>query len=144
MCDLRQDTCLFGHGRVDRDLARNQVSPGVFGAFLHCDKCDKNRHRHLVPHKRVPLLLGVPSQTGTPFIVTRNSRSQTGTPGASRTQSVAGGHRPSALHTVGRVPLVAPLPASPAVPSRVQLSSAEMVWVRRGGGHSSPCSSPSC
>jgi len=40
MCDLRQDTCLFGHGRVDP--ARTQVSPGVFGAFLHCDKCDKN------------------------------------------------------------------------------------------------------
>ena len=52
----------------------------------------------------------------------RNSRSQTGTPGASR----AGGHRASALHTVRRVPLVAPLPAYPAVPSRVQLSSAEM------------------
>jgi len=56
----------------------------------------------------------------------RNSRSQTGTPGASRTQSVAGGHRASALHTVRRVPLVAPLPASPVVTSRVQLSSAEM------------------
>ena len=46
-CDLRQDTCLFGHGRVDP--ARTKVNPGVFGAFLHCDKCDKNRHRHLVP-----------------------------------------------------------------------------------------------
>ena len=46
----------------------------------------------------------------------RNSRSQTGTPGASRTQSVAGGHRESAVHTVRRVPLVAPLPSSPAVP----------------------------
>jgi len=56
----------------------------------------------------------------------RNSRSQTGTPGASRTQSVAGGHRASALHTVRCVPLVAPLPASPAVPSRVQLGSAKM------------------
>ena len=56
----------------------------------------------------------------------RNSRSQTGTPGASCTQYVAGGHRASALHTVCRAPLVAPLPASPAVPSRVQLSSAEM------------------
>jgi len=33
----------------------------------------------------------------------RDSRSQTGTPGASRTQSVAGGHRASALHTVRRV-----------------------------------------
>ena len=33
----------------------------------------------------------------------RNSRSQTGTPGVSRTQSVAGGHRASALHTVRRV-----------------------------------------
>ena len=31
-----------------------------------------------------------------------------------------------AVHTVRRVPLVAPLPASPAVPSRVQLSSAEL------------------
>jgi len=50
----------------------------------------------------------------------------TGTPGASRTHSVAGGHRASALRTVRRVPLVPPLPASPAVPSRVQLSSAEM------------------
>ena len=30
------------------------------------------------------------------------------------------------MHTVLRVPLVAPLPASPAVPSWVQLSSAEM------------------
>jgi len=56
----------------------------------------------------------------------RNSRSQTGTRGASRTQSVTGGHSASALHTVRRVPLVAPLPASPAVPLRVQLSSAEM------------------
>jgi len=56
----------------------------------------------------------------------RNSRSQTGTPGATRTQSVASGHRASTLHTVRRVPLFAPLPASPAVPSRVQLSSAEM------------------
>ena len=55
----------------------------------------------------------------------RNSRT-TGTRGASRTQSVTGGHSASALHTVRRVPLVAPLPASPAVPSRVQLSSAEM------------------
>jgi len=56
----------------------------------------------------------------------RNSRSQTGTPGASRTQSVAGGYRALAVHTVRRIPLVAPLPTSPAVPSRVQLSSAEM------------------
>ena len=56
----------------------------------------------------------------------RNSRSQTGTPGDSRTQSVAGGHRASALHTVRRVPLVAPLPANPTVSSRVQLSSAKM------------------
>jgi len=55
-----------------------------------------------------------------------NSRSQTGTPGASRTQYVAGGHRESAVHTVRRVPLVALLPDSPAVLSRVQLSSAEM------------------
>jgi len=55
-----------------------------------------------------------------------NSRSQTVTPGASRTQSVAGGHRSSAVHTVRRVPLVAPLPASATLPSRVQLSSAEM------------------
>ena len=47
-------------------------------------------------------------------------------PGVSRTQSVAGGHRASALYTVRRVPLVAPLPASPALPSRVQLSSTEM------------------
>ena len=47
MCDLRQDTCLFGHGRVDH--ARTQVNPGVFGAFLHCDNCEKNRHRHLHP-----------------------------------------------------------------------------------------------
>ena len=31
------------------DPARTQVSPGVFGAFLHCDNCDKKRHRHLVP-----------------------------------------------------------------------------------------------
>ena len=46
----------------------------------------------------------------------RNSRSQTSTPGPSRTQSVPGGDRASALHAVGRVPLVAPLPASPAVP----------------------------
>ena len=30
-CDLRQDTCLFGHGGVDP--ARTQVNPGVFGAF---------------------------------------------------------------------------------------------------------------
>jgi len=73
---------------------------------------------------------------------TRNSRSHTGTPDASRTQSVAGGHRESAVHTVRRDPLVAPLPSSPAVPSRVQLSSAEMDVL--GGGHSSPCSSPSC
>jgi len=56
----------------------------------------------------------------------RNSRSQTGTPSDSHTQSVAGGHRASALHTVRSVPLVAPLPASPAVPSRVQLSSVKM------------------
>jgi len=56
----------------------------------------------------------------------RNSRSQTGTPGASRTQSATGSHRASALYTVRRVPLVAPLPASPALPSRVQLSPAEM------------------
>jgi len=56
----------------------------------------------------------------------RNSQSQTGTPGASRTQSVTGGHRALAVNTVRRVSLVAPLPASPAVPSRVQLSSAEM------------------
>ena len=49
MCDLRQDTSLFGHGGVDPvDPARTQVSPGIFGAFLHCDNCDKNRHRHLV------------------------------------------------------------------------------------------------
>ena len=54
----------------------------------------------------------------------RYSRSQTGTRGASRTQSVAG-HRASAVHTVHRVPLVEPMPG-PAVPSRVQLSSAEM------------------
>ena len=47
MCDLRQDSCLFGHGGVDP--ACTQASPGVFGAFLHCDNCDKNRHRHLVP-----------------------------------------------------------------------------------------------
>jgi len=46
MCDLKQDTCLFGHGGVDP--ARTQVSPGVFGSFLHCDNCDKNRQRHLV------------------------------------------------------------------------------------------------
>jgi len=72
----------------------------------------------------------------------RNSRSQTGIPGASRTQSVAGGHRESAVHTVRRVQLVAPLPASPAVPSRVQLSTTEMGVL--GGGLSSPCSSPSC
>ena len=40
---------------------------------------------------------------------------------------VTGGHRASAVHTVRRVPLVvAPLPASPTVPTRVQLSSAEM------------------
>ena len=38
MCDLRQDTCLFGHGGVDP--ARTQVRPGVFGAFLHSDNCD--------------------------------------------------------------------------------------------------------
>jgi len=56
----------------------------------------------------------------------RSSRSQTGNPGASSTQSVAGGHRASVVHTVRRVPLVAPLPTSPTVPSRVQLSSAEM------------------
>ena len=56
----------------------------------------------------------------------RNSRSQTGTPGARRTQYVTGGHRVSVVHTVRRVPLVAPLPASPAVPSRAQLSSAGM------------------
>jgi len=56
----------------------------------------------------------------------RNSRSQTGTPGDSRTQSVAGGHRESTLYTIRRVPLIAPLPASPSVPSRMQLSSAEM------------------
>jgi len=55
-----------------------------------------------------------------------NSRSQTGTPGASRAQSVTGGHRESAVHTVRSVPLVAPLPASPAVTSRVHLNSAEM------------------
>jgi len=53
MCDLRQDTCLFGHGRVDP--ARTQVSPGVFGAFLHCDKTVKktdidNFSRFLVLH----------------------------------------------------------------------------------------------
>ena len=30
------------------DPAWTQVSPGVFCAFLHCDNCDKNRHRHLV------------------------------------------------------------------------------------------------
>ena len=47
MCDLRQDTCLFGHGGVDP--ARTEVNTGVFGAFLHCDNCDTNRHRHLVP-----------------------------------------------------------------------------------------------
>ena len=47
-------------------------------------------------------------------------------PGARRTQSVAGGHRALVVHTVRRIPLVAPLPASPALPSRVQLSSAEM------------------
>jgi len=34
----------------------------------------------------------------------RNSRSQTGTPGAGRTQSVAGGHSASVVHTVRRVP----------------------------------------
>jgi len=34
MCDLREDTCLFGHGGVDS--VKTQVSPGVFGAFLHC------------------------------------------------------------------------------------------------------------
>ena len=56
----------------------------------------------------------------------RNSRSQTGTSGASRTLSVPGGHRASAVHTVRLVPLVAPLPTNPAVPSQVQLSSAEM------------------
>ena len=31
------------------DPARTQASPGVFGAFLQCDNCDKNRHRHLLP-----------------------------------------------------------------------------------------------
>ena len=72
----------------------------------------------------------------------RNSRSQTGTPGVNCTQSVVGGHRESAVHTVLRVPLVVPLPASPAVPSRVQLSSAKMGVL--GGGHSSPSSSPTC
>jgi len=49
----------------------------------------------------------------------RYSRSQTGTPGASRTQYVAGGHRALALHTVRLVPLFVPLPSIPAVPSRV-------------------------
>jgi len=53
-----------------------------------------------------------------------------GTPGASCTQSLAGGHRAAAVHAVRRVPLVALLPASPAVPARVQIaimaSSAEM------------------
>ena len=34
----------------------------------------------------------------------RKSHSQTGTPGAGRTQSVAGGHRALAVHTVRRVP----------------------------------------
>jgi len=40
--------------------------------------------------------------------------------------TVSGGQRASAVYTVRRVPLVAPLPANPAVPSRVRLSSAEM------------------
>ena len=53
--------------------------------------------------------------------------SQKGTPGDSRTQYVPGGHRTSVVHTVRRVPLVTPLPASPTLTSRVELISAEMV-----------------
>jgi len=56
----------------------------------------------------------------------RNSRSETGTPGDTRTQYVTGGHRASGVHTVRLVPLVAPLPTNPAVTSQVQLSSPEM------------------
>jgi len=65
MCDLRQDTCLFGHGGVDP--ARTQVSPGVFSAFLQCDNCDKNRHRHLVPvfgTERIVTCFGHKKKTG--------------------------------------------------------------------------------
>jgi len=58
--------------------------------------------------------------------VRNNSRSQTGTPGAIRTQSVGGGHRTSGLYTVRRVLLVVPLTANPTVPSWGQLNSAEM------------------
>jgi len=56
----------------------------------------------------------------------RTNRSQTGTPGASRTQAIAGGHRAAAVRAVRRVALVAPVTDSPAVPARVQLSSAKM------------------
>jgi len=45
----------------------------------------------------------------------RTNRSQTGTPGASRTQALAGCHRAAAVHAARRIPLVAPVPASPAV-----------------------------
>jgi len=44
---VRLEKSLITKGPVDP--ARTQVSPGVFGAFLRCDNCDKNRHRHLVP-----------------------------------------------------------------------------------------------
>ena len=53
MCDLRQDTCLFGHSGVDP--ARTQLSQCFFGAFLHCFNCDKNRNRHLVPWYLTPV-----------------------------------------------------------------------------------------
>jgi len=38
-------SCLYGYLPLSREYSRGQ---GVFGAFLHCDNCEKNQHRHLL------------------------------------------------------------------------------------------------
>jgi len=60
---------------------------------------------------------------------TRTNRSQTATPGASRTQALAGGHRAAAVHAVRRVALVAPVTDSHAVPARVHIFTSTVAGV---------------
>ena len=62
----------------------------------------------------------------------RNSRSQTGTPGASRT------------HNAREQVFASPRPCAQVRRACWWRGLLSRVWVRRGGGHSSPCSSPSC
>ena len=57
----------------------------------------------------------------------RTSLSQTGTPGASRSQALAGGLRAAvAVHVIQRAVPSALVPASTAIPGQVGLSSADL------------------